>query len=125
MKNENGKTWHSGIWTKKLQTVARGKGVLGGKIAIVTRAKYILMKRQGLVSRPTKGMGCYPFEEEIELHCHEALVVMSTGSPHCFFANPFVKNWLRKMDPRHRPIYRAKLGKLVCCVNDVLSQEVR
>ena len=70
-------------------------------------------------------MGFYPFEEEIDTHIHEAIASVSTGSIVSFYQNPFVKSWLSHMDPRHRPVYRSKLGKLVRCINDVLSEEVR
>ena len=34
----------------------------------------------------------------------EAFVIVYTGSPVSFFANPYVQDWLRNLDPAHRPI---------------------
>ena len=111
-----------------MEVLSKSKTNLGDKhISIVSRMLFILSNRQNPlgVTGPTKGIGFYPFEEDIDKHIHEALVTVSTGSTMSYFENPFVKSWLKAMDPRHRPIYRAKLGKLVRCINDVLAEEVR
>jgi hypothetical protein len=124
--NSNRKTWHTGVWTKKLQLIAKGSGAAKGKVDIVTRAKYILKMREkdSTLPQPAKGIGFYPFEEDLHHHISEAIVIISTGSPLSFFDNPFVKTWLRRLDPRHRPVYRSKLAKVIRCINDVMQEEV-
>ena len=99
------------------------------KVAI-TRAKHILAMRErkigvaGGLSPPTKGIGFFPFEEDIMHHIGEALVVCSTGISQSFFADPYVRQWLQRMNPRHRPIYRLKLVRLIRCAMDVTHNEV-
>lgn len=66
----------------------------------------------------------YSFEEDLHHHIREAIMILSTGSPMCFFSNPFVKEWLKRLDPKHRPVYRVKLLRIIRCVVDVLQNEV-
>lgn len=54
----------------------------------------------------------------------EALVLCSTGIGMSFFSNPFVRDWLCLLEPRHRPIYRIKLTRVIRCIQDVLQSEV-
>ena len=55
----------------------------------------------------------YLFEEDLPHHIREALVIISTGTTMSFFANPYVTDWLRGLDPAHRPIYRQKFLRLL------------
>ena len=114
------------MWTKKLKLIAKGSGAAKGKVDIVTRAKYILKMREkdSTIPQLTKGIGFYSFEEDLHHHINEAIVIISTGSPLSFFDNPFVKTMLRGLDPRHRPVYRSKLAKVIRCINDVMQEEV-
>ncbi len=57
-------------------------------------------------------------------HIDEALVICSTGIGVSFFGNPFVRNWLQNLEPRHRPIYRIKLTRVIRCIQDILQSEV-
>ena len=52
------------------------------------------------------------------------MVILSTGCPMSFFGNPFVKSWLSRLNPKHRPVYRLKLLRIIRCINDVLTNEV-
>ena len=75
-RNNNSKTWHTEIWKKKIQVLSNLKASLGANhISIVTRMKFLLSKRENhhSLSSPVKGMGFYPFEEEIDMHIHEAI----------------------------------------------------
>ena len=69
--------------------------------------------------------GYYSFEEDLEHHVREAMVILATGCPMSFFNNPFVKDWLRHLDPKHRPVYRMKLLRIIRCISDVLNTEVK
>ena len=124
--NVNKKTWQTGVWTKKLEQIAKGNGAASGNVYAITRAKYILMQRNksGKTLQPVKGIGFFPFEEDVDYHIDEAIVIISTGSPLSFYDNPFVKTWLSRLNPRHRAVYRSKLAKLIRCVNDVMQDEV-
>lgn len=124
--NKNKKTWHTGVWTKKLEMIAKGNGDFSRNVYAVTRARYILRQRNksGTTLQPVKGIGFFPFEEDVNHHIDEAIAIISTGSPLSFFDNPFVKSWLSRLNPRHRTVYRSKLAKLIRCVNDVMQDEV-
>ena len=94
-RNANGKTWNTGIWKKKLESIASGNPrEVKGCIKAIERAKYILQKRWygGSVTVLAKGMKFFSFEENLVLQIHEGLVVISTGSTLSFFDNPFVRN---------------------------------
>jgi len=84
-RNANGKTWNTGIWKKKLESIASGNPwEVKGCIKAIERAKYILQKRWygGSVTVLAKGMKFFSFEENLVLQIHEGLVVISTGSTH-------------------------------------------
>ena len=124
--NPGGKTFNSGVWSKKLKLVADNK-IKNVTISEKSRARatYILNKRDGdgKTSPPVKGMSFYPFEEYLPHHICETIVIINTGSPLSFFDNPFVKNFLKGLNPRHRMVYRTKLAKLLRCVTDVSQKE--
>ncbi len=83
-------------------------------MAAVVHARYILQLRSNIGSgSPSKGKGFYSFEEDLPHHIREALVIISTGTTMSFFANPYVTDWLRRLDPAHRPIYRQKFLRLL------------
>lgn len=125
--NPGNKTWNSGVWAKKLQTISENK-VKGVNCTekVIARAKFILKNRRegGKVPPPVKGIGFFPFEEDLRYHILETFVVINAGTPLSFFANPYVKDLLNGLNPRHRPVYRKKLTKLLRCVSDTLQQEV-
>ena len=129
-KNRGNKTWNTGVWNKKLLTLSNGnvKEAIGN-VLVVTRAKYMLFRRENggpnvKLSKPGKGMGFYTFEEDLHHHINEAISIISSGSPLSFYNDPFVKAMLKGLNPLHRPVYRNKLAKIICCVNDVLHKEV-
>lgn len=119
--------WHTSVFTKKLETIAKG-GLrkFMGKTKYVKRAQYILAMRKNCTSLapPTKGKAFFPFEEDIVHHINEALVICSTGIGMNFFSNPFVHDWLVKLQPKHRPVYRLKLTRVIRCIQDALQSEV-
>lgn len=122
------KSWNTGVFTKKLETVAKGnKREFFGKAKYVRRVQYILSMRGNTSVTPqvSKEMKFFPFEEDIIHQIDEAFVICSTGVGMCFFSDPFVREWLRRIEPRHRPIYRVKLLKVIRCIQDVLQSEVR
>ena len=83
-------------------------------MAAVVRARYILQLRSNIGSgSPLKGNSFYLFEEDLPHHIREALVIISTGTTMSFFANPYVADWLRGLDPAHCPIYRQKFLRLL------------
>ena len=43
---------------------------------------------------------------------------------HVFFTNPYVKDLLCHLEPRHCPVYRKKLTRIVWCIMDVSQSEV-
>ena len=126
--NKGNKTWHTGTWSKKLKTLADGKSKdCLGNITVQARAQYILARRNnfsGPVAPPVKCMVFFPFEEDLNHHIHEALITTSTGSAMSFYGNPFVKDWISGLEPRHRPVYRKKLCRLIRCCIDVTGIEV-
>ena len=127
-KNKGGlKTWNTGTFGKKLEVVAKGKKrAFLGKAKWSRRAEYVLAMRlkTDAIAMPLKGMKFFPFEEDIMHQIDEALVICSTGIGMSFFGNPFVRDWLHNLEPRHRPIYRLKLTRVIRCIQDVLQSEV-
>jgi hypothetical protein len=83
------------------------------------------MRKQNQQTQPSRGKNFFPFEEDLVHHIDEALAICSTGVGLSFFDNPFVRNWLRRLEPRHRPIFRLKLMRSIRCIQDVLQSEVR
>lgn len=125
-KNVRNVTWNTGCFTRKLEILAKGckRDFLGEKTAIA-HAKYILdMRQKNLLVRPSKRKSFFPFEEDLIHHIDDALMICSTGVTLSFFGNPFVRNWLMHLEPRHRPIYRLKLTRAIRCIQDVLQSEV-
>lgn len=124
-KNAGNKSWHTGVWKRKLIQLSNGPKSAEANLTIRTRAKFILdMRENAGDSRPVKGMPFYKFEEDLPHHIREALVIISTGSALSFFENPFVRDWLNSLEPRHRPIYRKKLARLIRCIIDITTKEV-
>ncbi len=74
---------------------------------------------------PTKGMGFFPFEEDLPHHVRQSMVIVASGVSFSFFANPYLHDYLKGLQARHRPAYHQKLVKLVRCVSDTLTEEVR
>ena len=95
----------------------------------VYRAKHVLTMRENhgraiTVTEPTKGQGFFPFEEDLPHHIREAIVICSTGISTSFYDNPYVKSLMQGLNPHHRPVYWAKLAKIILVVHEVLTAEV-
>lgn len=93
----------------------------------LARAKFVLELRSGTnttSNEPTKGKGFYPFEEDLPHHISEALVIVSTGCAMSFFGNAYVRDWLRNLNPAHRPIYRQKFLRILRVIQYVLNKEI-
>eukprot|EP00956_Cyclotella_meneghiniana_P030727 scaffold78248_cov106-Cyclotella_meneghiniana.AAC.1 len=126
-RNANGTAWETGCWNRELLVIASGKLEATGRFDAQVRAQRLLKVRGYKPREKTvlKGMGkFFPFEEDLPHHINEALVVISTGSPISFFANPFVIEWLQKIEPRHRPLYRVKFLRLLRVIQFVLNLEI-
>ena len=132
-RNKGNKGWHTGVWKKKLTGIAEGK-VKGsnGQVRAQTRARYILAKRNNLSTGvacadeevPHKSISFFPFEENIDHQINEALVMIVTGISGRFFENPYVRQLLHDLQPRHRPLFRKKMAQLVRCAIDESAEEV-
>ena len=83
-----------------------------------------MRKKTDAITMPMKGIKFFPFKEDIMHQIDKALVIYSTGIGVSFFGNPFVHNWLQNLEPRHRPIYRIKLTRVIRCIQDILQSEV-
>ena len=121
--NPGNKTWNSGVWANKLQTISENK-VKGVNCTekVIAREKFILKncKEDGNVPLLVKGVGFFPFEEDLPCHIHEMFVIINTGTPLTFFNNPHVKDLLNGLDSCNHPVYCIKLTKLLRCVSDTL-----
>ena len=123
------------MWKKKLEHIADGKKMAKamGSVAAQTRAKYILSKRNvfskgvagGQIDMPYKSIGFFSFEENLHHQVNEAKMMISCGLTCTFFENQYVRKTLQDLQPRHRPVYRKKLLRLVRCVIDESGEEVR
>ena len=116
------------MWKKKLEKISKNK-ITGFKFSkdVLVRVNLVMTKRlqdQKVAPPPGKGMGFFPFEEDLWNHINECLVTISTGCTISFFDNPYVRDLLSGLNPRHRPVYRLKLVRLQRCCNDVLQKEV-
>ena len=128
-KHDETTSWNSGLWKKKYIRIANGGLFTEGNTTAVYRAKHVLIMRENhgraiTVTEPTKGHGFFPFEEDLPNHIREAIAICSTGISASFYDNPYVKSLLQGLNPRHRPVYRAKLAKIIFVVHEVLTAEV-
>ena len=132
-KNKGNKSWHTGVWKRKLESIACGtaKGA-AGDIVVQTRAKHILSKRN-LFSKgspacqdviPKKTISFFPFEENLRHQINEAKAMISTGVLYTFFENPYVRKTLSDLEPRHRPAHREKFCRVIRCAVDQSDEEV-
>ena len=71
-----------------------------------------------------KGVSFSPLEEDLIHHIHEALFIISTGSPLSFYDNPYVRTWLTSLNNFRQPIYRLKPAWLIWCVVGITQKEV-
>ena len=122
-------TWNTGLWKKKYTRLAKGDRASEGNTTAIYRARHVLTMRENVgrattVSAPTKGRGFFLFEEDLPHHIREALVVCSTGISVSFFDNYHVKSLLKGLNPRHRPVYRIKLARIILVIHEVLTTEV-
>jgi len=125
--NVGNKTWNSGCWKRKLKVIATSRKMPFVQYpASQRRAQYILDMRENKAKTPmpTNRMGFFPFEEQLHHHTREAIGLASTGIGAAFFQNPHIRDYLRALQPRHRPIYRLKLIRLIRCVIDTTQSEV-
>ncbi len=126
--NANGKTWNTGVWNKRLAALAKGSSA-EKNLVVISRAKFLLKMRttggtclQGVGYKDSEKF--YSMEDDLGHHVRKAMVILATGCPMSFFNNPFVKDWLCQLDPKHRPVYRLKLLRIISCINNVLINEV-
>ena len=98
-------------------------------IAESTRAKYLLnhriRKRRFAVDHHGKDTYFFSMAEDLPHHVRAMKVVASTGVPNSFFNNAFVKEYCAHLEPRHRPIYRRTLLRLLSVFVDCQIKEVR
>ena len=122
------------MWNKQLSIISQGKLEAAGNTSAILRAKRILEVRDFKPtsnsrycgdSDPSKGIGgFFSFEEDLIHHINEAYVVISTGSTVSFFSNPYVRDWLGKLEPKHRPLYRVKFLRILRVIQFVLNSEI-
>ena len=125
-KNRTHASWNTGIWAKKLERLAKSLMLCEGKQSVQRRAQYVLdmrRRQQGGIA-PTKGMAFFKFEEDLEHHIREAMVICTSGVPTSFFDNPYVRDLLQNLQPQHRPIYRMKLGRIIMVIDEIIREEV-
>ena len=125
-RSKSGKTWDTGVWNKNLKKIASGKG---NDNYSVKRAKYMLRLQDSNTTINIAGIKdigevFFSFEEDLPHHINEAIVIVTTGVPTSFFINYHVRQWLSQLNPKHRPIYREKLLRLLCVINFVLKKEI-
>ena len=137
--NMGNRTWNTGVFGVKLKCLANGnikvilKGLANANINHISNFKSIracaayILRRRAQASTTyvtTSGKGYFPFEEDIDHQIREAVVICTTGVSTSFFSNPYVKDLLRNLEPRHRTVYRKKLTRIVRCIMDVSQSEV-
>ena len=143
--NKGNKSWHTGGWAKKLEVIADNRtNVTAGCTIAVTRARYIITQRTkvkggigkvytwgnnettalGTPSSPSRCITMFSFEESLQHHATQARMMISAGLTCTFFENTYVKSALQQLQPRHRPLYRLKLIRLVRCFADESTSEV-
>lgn len=134
--NSNANTWNTGVFNKKLKSMANNAMGLG--ILPKARAQYVLEMRGILqpsghfmfeVGKPTgnpvkQRVQLFSMEEDLINHVGEAFSIVSSGCPMRIFDDPFVKDFLKLLEPRHRTVYRLKLVRLIRCIVDVQAREV-
>ena len=102
----------------------------------VTRVQYVLKIwgiitasghfKLALCSTPLNSLVVkFSMEDDMINHIHKILTIMSLGAPMQFYDDLFGKDFLAKLEPRHQPIFHRKLVRLVRCVVDTQSKEVR
>ena len=127
-RNKSGNGWDRGGWNKELNYIAAWKGPAQGNTQAITRAKYILFQRTNKKLEDASGLsqmkGYHSFEVDLSHHIQEAFVIVSTGSHVSFFANPYVQEWLRNLDPAHRPIYSQKVLRILRVIQYILNKEI-
>ena len=116
-----------GYWSlkKNLKKIAGRKG----DAYSVERAKYMLRlwdANNTISVGGIKDIGevFFSFEEDLPHHINEAIVIVTTGVPTSFFTNYHVCQWLSQLNPKHCPVYREKLLRLLCVINFVLNKEI-
>ena len=121
-------------FTKKMKPFL--KETMKHGVYAVARVRYVLEMRgiipaSGLFKLAPCATPCnslaakFSMEDDLINHILQTLTIMSSGAPMRFYDDPFGRNFLAKLEPRHRPIFRKKLVRLVRCVVDTQSKEVR
>ena len=124
-KNPTGSGWNTGVYTKELKSLINLHGSNKKYTKSIYRAKHMLRLRTEKVTvAPTKGMGFYPFEEDLPHHVRATFATLSTGIFFTFFQNPYVRDYTMGLNEQHRPLYHLKLMRLIRCVGDVLTYEL-
>ena len=103
-----------------------------GNVAAQTRARYILTKRNNLSTKIAcanaeishKTISFFSFEENLDHQINEAIVMIVTGISGTFFENPYVRKFLSDLQPRHHPLFRKKMARVVRCIINESSEEV-
>ena len=120
-------SWNTGIWSKKLSQLARNLLCCEGIPRVQKRARHVLDMRKSQSHRgiqPSKGLSFFRFEEDLPHHVREAMVISTTGVATTFFENPYVRELMARLEPRHKPVYRRKLGRLIMVIDEVVREEV-
>ena len=97
-----------------------------GNRVLIERAKLIMQLRaKGPGPAPKDdGMCFFPFEEDLSNYINEALVIVSSGLTILFFSNYHVWQWLLELSPKHHPVYKDKLFKLLWVIIYVQNKEI-
>ena len=124
--NPGKETWNTGCFNKKLKVIAKDASLRFGLVAS-TRASFVLrnrlMKSPG-PSRHQDGVNFFTIAEDLPHHIRAMKAVVSSGVPNSFFQNVFVRDYLAKLAPRHRAIYRRTLLRLLRVYVDCQNKEV-
>lgn len=116
----NKKGWDTGVFTSELKQIKPEDDKKAH-----ARASYILGMRQSKhLQDPGKSLQVYSFEEDLPYQLNAILANVSTGSPGTWFLNPFVRDYLQSLDPKHRVPYQLKQLRLIRVANDCIMREI-
>ena len=126
--NIGGKSWNTGVFKRKLETLSKGKFIGRRNADVVARAKFILSRNAGHsafdANVPVVNLKFFPFEEDLDHQIREALIICSTGTSTSFFNNSFVRDYIKALEPHHCLVYRLKLVRIIRCIMDTSQDEV-
>ena len=52
------------------------------------------------------------------------MVICTTVVVTTFFENPYMKDLLTNLEPKHKPVYWKKLGQLIMVINEIVKEDV-